>query len=132
MCEIARVSRAGYYKWLKSQQKNPKDYYDYLLIKEVFDKGKRKYGWRNIQMKLKETGIKMNHKKIARIKNKYGLITKIRRRNPYKDIVNHCALKRTALRKEHWKCSRPLDSKDVLTISAFFQVMLDVLLDHFS
>lgn len=29
----------------------------------------------------------MNHKKIKRIKNKYGLITKIRKRNPYKDIM---------------------------------------------
>ena len=31
--------------------------------------------------------INMNHKKIIRIKNKYNLITKIRRRNPYKDIM---------------------------------------------
>ena len=36
-------------------------------------------------MKLKdEYGIVMNHKKIERIKNQYGLITKIRRKNPYK------------------------------------------------
>ena len=33
--------------------KPDKDYNDYLLIKEVFDKGKGKYGWRTIQMKLK-------------------------------------------------------------------------------
>lgn len=39
-------------------------------------------------MKLKdEHGIVMNHKKIERIKNRYGLITKIRRRNPYKTIL---------------------------------------------
>lgn len=36
-------------------------------------------------MKLKDDyGIVMNHKKIERIKNQYGLITKIRRKNPYK------------------------------------------------
>lgn len=29
----------------------------------------------------------MNHKKIERIKNQYGLITKIRRKNPYKTIL---------------------------------------------
>jgi len=29
----------------------------------------------------------MNHKKIERIKNKYSLVTKIRRRNPYKAIL---------------------------------------------
>jgi transposase InsO family protein len=67
----------------KSDEPEP-DYSDYLLIKEVFDKGKGKYGWRTIQMKLK---VKMNHKKIIRIKNKYNLITKIRKINPYKAIM---------------------------------------------
>lgn len=39
-------------------------------------------------MKLKtDHGIVMNHKKIIRIKHKYHLVTKIRRRNPYKDIM---------------------------------------------
>lgn len=36
-------------------------------------------------MKLKdEQNVIMNHKKIVRIKNKYDLITKVRKRNPYK------------------------------------------------
>ena len=29
----------------------------------------------------------MNHKKIQRIMRKYGLAAKVRRRNPYKDIM---------------------------------------------
>lgn len=37
----------------------------------------------------------MNHKKIKRIKKKYGLITKIRRRNPYKAIMKKTAEHRT-------------------------------------
>ena len=95
MCEIARVSRSGYYQWLKSVQNKPKDYNDYLLIKEMFDKGKRRYGWRTIQMKLGDQGIKMNHKKITRIKSKYNLITKIRRRNSYKEIMKKTREHRT-------------------------------------
>jgi len=95
MCEIARVSRTGYYKWLKSLKNKPKDYNDYILIKEIFEKGKSKYGWRNIQMKLLEQGIVMNHKKIVRIKNKYKLITKIRRKNPYRDIMKKTREHRT-------------------------------------
>lgn len=39
--------------------------------------------------------IIMNHKKIIRIKNKYGLITKIRRINPYKDIMKKTQEHRT-------------------------------------
>lgn len=76
--------------------KPDKDYGDYLLIKEIFDKGKAKYGWRTIQMKLKrDKGINMNHKKIKRIKNKYCLYTKIRRINPYKAIMKKTQEHRT-------------------------------------
>lgn len=95
MCEMAGVSRGGYYKWLRSADKKSGDYDDYLLIKEVFDKGRAKYGWRTIQMKLKDKKISMNHKKIIRIKNKYNLMTKIRIKNPYKAIMKKTREHRT-------------------------------------
>ncbi len=84
---IANVSRSGYYKWLRHANQPEKDHADYLLVKAVFDKGRSRYGWRTIQMKLVGKGIVMNHKKIQRIKIKYGLTTKIRRANPYKAIM---------------------------------------------
>jgi putative transposase len=59
-----------------------KDYADYLVIKSVFDHGKGKYGWRSIKMRLPN----MNHKKIQRIMRKYGLVAKVRRRNPYRAV----------------------------------------------
>jgi len=95
LCEIAKVSKSGYYKWLKHSGEREKDYDDYLIIKEIFDKGKKKYGFRTIQMKLKEEEIIMNHKKIQRIMKKYNLITKIRRRNPYKMIMKKSLEHRT-------------------------------------
>lgn len=96
LCKIVLVSKSGYYKWLKGSDKQEKDYDDYLLIKDIFNKGKSKYGWRTIQMKLKsDKNIIMNHKKIIRIKKKYMLITKIRRRNPYKAIMKKTREHRT-------------------------------------
>ena len=96
LCSIANVSRSGYYRWLKQADEVDRDNDDYLLIKEVFDKGKKKYGWRTVQMHLKEDlDIIMNHKKIIRIKNKYGLITKIRKVNPYKAIMKKTKEHRT-------------------------------------
>jgi transposase InsO family protein len=90
------VSKGGYYKWLICSHQPPKDYNDYLVVKEIFEKGKGKWGWRNIQMKLKSLkNITMNHKKIIRIKNKYGLITKIRRKNPYKAMMEKTQEHRT-------------------------------------
>ena len=95
LCEIGKVSRGGYYKWLKCSEEREKDYEDYLLIKKKFDKGKGKWGSRTIKMKLAEDEIVMNHKKIIRIMKKYNLVTKIRRKNPYKDIMKKSLEHRT-------------------------------------
>ena len=96
LCEIGHVSRSGYYKWLNNFDKPDKDTSDYELIKEIFDKGKRKLGWSSIQMKLfNDNGVIMNHKKISRIMKKYLLCAKVRRRNPYKDIMKKTQEHRT-------------------------------------
>ena len=85
LCSLDSVSRSGYYHWLIKSNKPDPDYDDYLLIKKIFDSNKRKYGWRSVQMRLPKGS--MNHKKIKRIMKKYGLVCKIRRANPYKQIV---------------------------------------------
>lgn len=96
LCEIAQVSRSGYYRWLKRLGEREKDYDDYLIIREIFEKGKKKLGWRSVKMHLKsDYGVIMNHKKIKRIMNKYELITKIRRRNPYRTIMKKTQEHRT-------------------------------------
>jgi len=66
---------------LQQADQPDRDYDEYVRIKEIFDKGKQKYGWRNIKMRLPD----MNHKKIQRIMRKYGLVAKVRRRNPYRE-----------------------------------------------
>jgi len=111
LCEIANVSKSGYYNWLKYADRLEYDYLDYMLVKEVFDEGKGKYGWRTIQMNLKtDKHIIMNHKKIIRIKIKYGLFTKIRKRNPYKDIMKKTQEHRTFdnLLNREFKQNNPL------------------------
>lgn len=96
LCEITGVARSGYYEWLKTADKPQRDHEDYLLIKALFDRGRSKHGHRTIQMKLaREYGMRMNHKKVNRIMNDYGLITKVRRRNPYKMIMKKSAEHRT-------------------------------------
>jgi len=90
------VSKSGYYQWLVSSDQPPKDHNDYLVVKEIFEKGKGKWGWRQVKMNLKTLkNINMNHKKIKRIKNKYNLTTKIRRKNPYKAIMKKTQEHRT-------------------------------------
>ena len=95
MCDVAQVASSGYYKWLNNPNKD-KDMNDYLIIKEIFDKGKKKLGWRSIKMNLNtEYGIIMNHKKIKRIMRTKGLFVKIRRKNSYKMIMKKTQEHRT-------------------------------------
>lgn len=109
------MSRSGYYKWLKHSDKQDSDYDDYLLVKEIFDKGKRKYGFRTIQMKLLGRKIIMNHKKIIRIKKKYHLFTKIRRINPYKAIMKKSLEHRTVENKLNRKFKQNVPFKVLST-----------------
>ena len=109
-CHLAAVSKSGYYQWLGQAGQEPKDYDDYLLIKQVFDQGKKKWGWRQVQMHLKNNHkVLMNHKKIRRIMKSYGLYCKIRRKNPYKAIMKKA--------QEHLTCPNLLNRQFTVTVA---------------
>jgi len=74
MCAALDISRSTYYKYRNSEDP---DYYDYLIIKEVFEESRCTYGFRRIKEGIVlKYGVILNHKKIRRIMNKYGLIPK--------------------------------------------------------
>ena len=92
MCEIAGVSRSGYYAWIKAapkrQDRDLQDAFDFKLIKEAYDYKTWKKGARQIRYRLKKDyGITMNLKKIRRLMKKYGLICPIRKVNPIKKMI---------------------------------------------
>ena len=61
------------------------DYDDYCLIRKYFLRSKQKHGIRQLRMAIERSeGLVINEKKIARIKRKYKLETKIRRKSKYK------------------------------------------------
>ncbi len=96
--KIAQVSRSGYYRHLKNKgHKKHKDSESLALIEQIFYDKKCKAGIRTIQMTLeRKHGIKMNLKKIARIKQEYGLETKIRKKNPHQIFAKKSLEARTA------------------------------------
>ena len=85
MCAVLNINRKTYYKYRNSEDK---DYYDYLIIKEIFDDSRCTYGYRRIVEGLKiKYGVIFNHKKILRIMAKYGLKPRYLKRQPkYKRI----------------------------------------------
>ena len=88
MCPVLEISPKTYYKY---RNKEDPDYYDYLIIKEIFDDSKGTYGYRRITEGLKiKYGVIFNHKKVKRIMNKYYIkpeyIRKTRPNITYKRI----------------------------------------------
>ena len=78
MCAVLEISQRTYYKYRNAEDK---DYHDYLIIKEIFDDSNGTYGYRRITEGLKiKYGVIFNHKKVARIMNKYGLKPKYARK----------------------------------------------------
>ena len=90
MCKIAKVSKSGYYKWLKNKDKiSFEEILDYILVKDLFFKGKGIRGIRRIKMDLEDIHKKvMNRKKISRIMRELNLITKTRKQNLYKKNID--------------------------------------------
>jgi len=69
MCAVLEISKRTYYKYRNDEDK---DYYDYLIIKEIFDDSKGTYGYRRITEGLRiKYGVIFNHKKVKRIMSKY-------------------------------------------------------------
>ncbi len=91
LCEIAGVSRSGYYNWVKSaavrDKKEAKDRADFELILEAYSYRGYKKGVLSINMRLLHMGIVMNPKKIRRLMHKYNLVCPIRKANPYRRMA---------------------------------------------
>ncbi|MCR5204014.1 MAG: IS3 family transposase [Lachnospiraceae bacterium] len=93
LCEIAGVSRSGYYNWVRSadkrSEKEARDRADFELILEAYHFRGYDKGAKGIYMRLMHMNppIVMNVKKIRRLMKKYGLVCNIRKANPYRRIV---------------------------------------------
>ena len=90
MCAVLEISKRTYYNYRNAEDK---DYYEYLIIKEIFEESKCTYGYRRITEGIKvKYGVKFNHKKVLRIMNKYNLKAKYvqrKRKQSYKRIESN-------------------------------------------
>ena len=100
MCEIAGVSRSGFYAWMKAaparQKRESRDQADFVLILEAYRFRGYKKGAKSIYMRLLHQGIIMNIKKIRRLMKKYSLACPIRKANPYRRMAKALATSNVA------------------------------------
>lgn len=93
LCEIAVVSRSGYYNWVhsadKRAEKEAQDRADFELVLAAYSFRGYDKGAQGIYMRLLHMNppIVMNVKKIRRLMKKYGLICNIRKANPYRRMA---------------------------------------------
>lgn len=84
MCQFFRVSRSGYYSFVKRMEKADRDAPLAWLIGECQQRTHRTYGYRRVHIWLEKRGIHHNPKTILRVMNKYALLSEIRRRKKYR------------------------------------------------
>lgn len=93
LCDIAGVSRSGYYRWVQSESirkaREEKDRQDFGLILKAYNQRGYSKGARGIYMCMLhwDKPVVMNLKKIRRLMDKYGLICPIRKANPYRRMA---------------------------------------------
>jgi len=93
LCDIAKVSRSGYYNWIKCEnnriKKEEQDRKDFEIILEVYKYRGYDKGARSIYMRLLHLNppVIMNVKKIRRLMKKYNLFCPIRQANPYRRMA---------------------------------------------
>lgn len=93
LCDIAKVSRSGYYNWIKSEnnriKKEERDRKNFEIILEVYKYRGYDKGARGIYMRLLHLNppVIMNVKKIRRLMKKYNLFCPIRQANPYRRMA---------------------------------------------
>ena len=84
MCRFFKVSRSGYYDYVKRMGIPAKDLPLAEKIKECQDKYGKTYGYRRVHIWLERNGIHKNPKTILRVMQKYNLLSVVRRRRFYK------------------------------------------------
>jgi putative transposase len=72
-----------YYNKTNAPLREQRDAYSLGLVRDFFNRSRKKDGIQMISMKMRRKNIVMNHKKIGRIKREYGLITEIRQKKSY-------------------------------------------------
>ena len=91
MCNVAGVSRSGYYNWIACElvrnSREMQDRANFELIKNAFNYRGYAKGARSIHMRLLHEGVLFNEKKIRRLMKKYGLKCPFRNANPYRRMA---------------------------------------------
>jgi putative transposase len=74
MCQLAQVSRAGFYRLLQEQTPAEEEMEVRSAIQQIALEHRRRYGYRRIGVELRRRGMLVNHKRVVRIMREDNLL----------------------------------------------------------
>lgn len=122
LCQIAGVSRSGYYNHFSMQaqlRRNQRDLQDEKVkewVLKAFRYRNRTKGARQIKMTLAhQFGVNFNLKRIRRIMKKYNIVCPIRKANPYRRMAKATQEHRVLQNELNRKFKQGVPGKVLLT-----------------
>ena len=89
MCQLAQVSRAGFYRSLQEQRPVEEEIEVRSAIQQIAIEHRRRYGYRRISAELRRRGMQVNHKRVLRMMREDNLLAVNRRRFVVTTDSNH-------------------------------------------
>ena len=74
MCQLTQVSRASFYRWLQPSPPVEEEMEVRSRIQQIALEHRRRYGCRRITKELRRRGMRVNHKRVARILREDNLL----------------------------------------------------------
>jgi transposase InsO family protein len=74
MCRLAGVSRAGFYRFLEQRHPAEEDMEARSQIQRIALEHRRRYGYRRVTAELRRRGLRVNHKRVARLMRSDNLL----------------------------------------------------------
>jgi transposase InsO family protein len=74
MCQVAPVSRAGFYRYLQERTPHEEEMAVRATIQAIAVEHRRRYGYRRITAELRRRGMVVNHKRVARLMREDNLL----------------------------------------------------------
>ena len=74
MCQLAQVSRAGFYRYLQEKTPVEEDMELRAAIQQIVLEHRRRYGYRRVSAELRRRGMLANHKRVVRIMREDNLL----------------------------------------------------------
>jgi transposase InsO family protein len=74
MCQLAQVSRAGFYRSFQEQQPLQEEMELRSTIQQIFLEHRRHYGYRRVTKELRRRGLVVNHKRVERLMKEDNLL----------------------------------------------------------